>query len=222
MSKKKFVEYVKAQLSETNTKFQLVDAPYIVDDGEPDIPENRCSGFFDEENRRLVVATKKPEHQWFGILCHEFAHYQQWFEGYDFADYEECQDDFEAYTQGANVTRERVFEAIKVLKRVEHDAERRVIEMAKEWDLPIDCPEYIQAAQAFLTWFDMVAHTRQRPERRIYDCPEICDCFPALDELPSLGELPHFSKYEKLYYVFGFFYPPRKRYEAPGMSQLVF
>ena len=38
----------------------------------------RCSGWFDEENKELVVAINRPD--WIEILAHEYSHLTQWVE----------------------------------------------------------------------------------------------------------------------------------------------
>jgi hypothetical protein len=39
----------------------------------------RCSGYFDEESKELVVAMNNTD--WLGILVHEYCHMTQWLDG---------------------------------------------------------------------------------------------------------------------------------------------
>jgi hypothetical protein len=217
MSYQPFIDHIRSELSTTNTELKLVDAPYALDDGEEDTVENQYSGWFDDSNRRLVVATKKPDDQWLGVLAHEFGHYHQWKEKFDFGEYDESMEYLIAYTQGADISMHYAFQCVDHILHAELDAERRALAYIDEWDLPIDRDRYISASMAYLLNYYMIAHTRQWPKKRVYQTEGLIQCLEFEDLPDCIDSIPNYTQYEKLFYVFGNFDPPRKKYTGPDM-----
>lgn len=210
---KEFIEHVKKQLASTKTELRLVKATYVVEEEDDDIPENRCGGFYDDTKRELVVATGGKT--WCATLAHEYSHYQQWLDGYDFGDYDECMDDLALYTRRKSVTRARAVECVRSIQRVEIDAERRTLDLIRSWGLPVDPRSYLQDVYVDLLWYDMIAHTGQWPDRDEGSISALARCISVPD---TLDRIPHYTRYEKLFYVYGVFDPPKKRYVSPNWA----
>ena len=70
----RFIKWVKKQCKENGIKCDLRNVKYLKLSG-----NIRCSGYFDEESKQLVVAMNRPD--WLGILVHEYCHLTQWTDG---------------------------------------------------------------------------------------------------------------------------------------------
>ena len=68
-----FIKKIKEHCKEYGIKVELRDVTYLQLD-----KNSRCTGYFDEENMKLVCAMKRPDS--FPILVHEYAHFTQWIE----------------------------------------------------------------------------------------------------------------------------------------------
>ena len=68
---KSFIEHVKGHCRRTGIKCDIRPVKFLVLSG-----NIRCGGYFDDENKKLVVAGGHKD--WLGILVHEYAHLTQW------------------------------------------------------------------------------------------------------------------------------------------------
>jgi hypothetical protein len=150
---RQFIKFVKAECEANDIKLKLKHTHYIVAS-----KSIRCSGYFDEVSRELVVARNNP--QWLEILVHEFAHLTQWKDN--------CK---EWRNLGDSITKvddwlagKRVKYVKKALGRVrdlELDNEKRSTKLIKDWGLPIDIKEYTQKANAYVQFYNWMYFTRR-------------------------------------------------------------
>jgi hypothetical protein len=215
-----FLRYVRMRLSENNMKLRLEDSEYVLeDDDQPDTDGNQCAGWFDEHRRELVVAVKHPNSVWVPILAHEFGHFLQWASGFSFCGYEDRSTELYDYVEYGNTSRDRAFECVDIILRVELDAEHRTLGIIRDWSLPIDVPYYKQGALAHMILYKLMAHTRQWHKKSLYDTPELIRSLPAIIP-PTIYDIPHFRQFEKLFYVYRIFDPRRAYGMGPNLRTL--
>ena len=118
----------------------------------------KCSGYFDSENKELVVATKRTD--WLDILVHEYAHLTQFV------------DQCEAWVEGASTTDEidrwlggeeieDIERHIVACRNLELDNEKRSVEIIKKFDLPIDVERYTKKANGYVYFYTWMLRTRR-------------------------------------------------------------
>lgn len=148
-----FIEYVKAECKANGIRFILRDVKYL----QP-TRKIKCSGYFDEESKSLVVATKSS--QWFEILVHEFAHLTQWKDqctvwkegGLGLAK-------MNNWLEGKQVR--GIKQALAKVRDLELDNEKRSVRIIKKWNLPVDLKLYIQKANAYILFYNWMYYTRR-------------------------------------------------------------
>lgn len=136
-----------------------------------------CSGYFDSENKELVVATKRTD--WLDILVHEYAHLTQ------FAD--QC----DAWVEGASTTDEidrwlggeeieDIERHIVACRNLELNNEKRSIEIIKKFDLPIDVERYTKKANGYVYFYTWMLRTRRwsKPGNSPYSNETVIDAMP--------------------------------------------
>jgi hypothetical protein len=155
MTKKElqFVEFVKQECKRYNIKCKLKPVKYLRLSG-----NIKCSGYFDEEEPALAVATNRQD--WLEILVHEYCHLTQWLDngsiwkkGTTSLAYV-----FE-WLAGADV--KRVNKHIDAARDLELDNEKRSVAMIKKWDLNIDTDSYIKKANAYVQFYNYMKQTRK-------------------------------------------------------------
>ena len=72
---KPFVAYVRRMCKKHRVELMLAPSKTVMltDNFSAD-----CSGYFNGDDRVLVVGCGKPFEEWIEILVHEFSHLQQW------------------------------------------------------------------------------------------------------------------------------------------------
>jgi hypothetical protein len=163
------------------------------------------SGFFQGHDQlELAVATKKPETEWFPILVHEYAHFQQ---------YKTQAPCWVAY-QSQNQTEDKLTKWLNheveysaaeldliftTLINVEKDAEDRTIALIKQYHLPVDVEQYTKGARAYLLFYLWVKKHRRwsRSGHESYAVPQILQYMASsLDNLVLDDKLDQiFSEY---------------------------
>ena len=120
--------------------------------------ETGGSGYFDEIEKKLVVAGKK--NIWLGVLVHEYAHLTQWVDG--------CKEWIEGCEGLPKVDEwlagKRVHNIQKHLARsrdLELDNEKRSVKLIKKYKLPIDIKSYVQRANAYVQFYNWMFYTRK-------------------------------------------------------------
>jgi hypothetical protein len=111
----------------------------------------KCSGFFDEEDMELAVATNKKENDWLVILIHESCHLDQytqktpiWKQGEDGIGI------IDDWLDNKTYNGQQLIKAFEDTIKLEVDCEKRSVKKIKKYNLPINTEEYIQKANAYL------------------------------------------------------------------------
>lgn len=162
MTKNDFLNMVKEVCSKNSFELKLVDEPSI------NIAGIACGGVFDRDNKELIVATKRDEELWFGILAHEFNHLKQFLEGHPYFQKEILDDAiFDDWVNGKEVN--NIEEIIKNIQLLEYDCEKRTIELIKDYQLPIDLDYYIKMSNIYVLSHNLMLKKRKFLSRSIKD-----------------------------------------------------
>lgn len=150
---RQFVKHVREQCKLYGVKLTLKKSTFLI------LSDNaRCSGYFDEEAKELVVAGKHPEY--LSILVHEFAHLTQWVDNCE--PWRKLGDSLEKihdWLGGKEV--KGIKRALAKARNLELDNEKRSVKIIKEWDLPIDIKVYTQKANAYVQFYNWMYYTRR-------------------------------------------------------------
>ncbi len=125
------------------------------------------SGYFiDYGNPTLAVAMGKPTEEWVMILAHESSHMDQWIEKSpywtnSFINGREAVDYIDEWISGKDFSDEELDKITKASIGVELDCEKRTIEKAKQYKLPIDVKEETQKANSYILFYTLVKSTRK-------------------------------------------------------------
>jgi hypothetical protein len=164
---------VKGHCRRTGIKCEIRPVKYLVLSG-----NIRCSGYFDDENKKLVVAGNHKD--WLAILVHEYAHLTQWVDN--------CEpwkkgstglNNLEHWLSGNKIR--SVKDAVNRARNLEHDNEIRSVNLIKKWKLPINLTEYIQKANAYLQFYNYMRYSRKwsKPNNSPYSNPKVWKQMPA-------------------------------------------
>ena len=131
----------------------------------------RSNGYFsDEDPVTLAVGMgSRPLHQWFIILLHESCHMDQWIEQTDV--WNSCTIGTGEWDTMAiidlwinEVVELSVNQRNDYIRRsfeVELDCEKRAAAAIEKWNLPIHVPQYIQKANAYVTFYKIIQKSRK-------------------------------------------------------------
>lgn len=137
-----------ARANDITIKLPKTEFVYCEDD-----PIPSC-GYFQSEGPLLVVGTGgKSIKSWVATLVHESCHMDQFIE--DQFLWTKCAPGYEVFFDWLwdedYVVKENVlYEAVQDIIRLELDCERRSIKKIREYNLPIDIPQYIRGANVYL------------------------------------------------------------------------
>jgi hypothetical protein len=150
---KRFIQWVKKQCKENGVKCDLRKVKYLRLSG-----NIRCSGYFDEESKELVVAMNNTD--WLGIIVHEYCHMTQWLEGVKvWTDGCEGLEKVEEWLSGKSVR--GIKTALAKSRDLELDNEKRSVALMKKWGLKIDIDDYIRKANAYVMFYNYMYHSRK-------------------------------------------------------------
>lgn len=150
---RQFIKFVKAECEANGIKLKLKRTNYIVAS-----KSIRCSGYFDEVTKELVVARKNPH--WLEILVHEFAHLTQWKDNCkEWRNLGDSITKVDDWLAGKKV--KYVKKALGRVRDLELDNEKRSTKIIKDWGLPIDIKEYTQKANAYVQFYNWMYFTRR-------------------------------------------------------------
>lgn len=154
MNTKEFIKHVKLECKKHNVKCILKNTKTVklTDDND------RCSGYFDEEN--LVVAMKRPDA--IQILVHEYCHLTQWVEQCDLwvaSVKNESHDKLYRWLAGEEV--KGIEKAISICRDLELDNEKRAVKVIKRFNLPVDIDIYIKKANAYVQYYNYILLSRK-------------------------------------------------------------
>ena len=189
-----FLQYVKSECKANGIKIDLRKRKYLVLSG-----NIKCSGYFDSENKVLVVATKRED--WLPILVHEFGHFTQWMDdckvwrtsGDSLADVDE-------WLGGKEI--KNIKRSLGKSRDLELDNEKRSVAIIKAWDLPINVKTYTQKANAYIQFYNWMFFTRRwcTPQNSPYKNPKIYGEMPTTFRMNYKQMSP---KYKKIFQAAG-------------------
>ena len=161
-----------------------------------------CFIEYDEESPtagKLMVATKRPRWQWVGTLAHELSHTMQWLEceptytAGDMPDGNEASvvvDDWIAFKEDFN--KRTVRQALQITVDCELDNEKRTVRMLRKFKLPVVEKRYIQSANSYLFFHQVVFENRTWYNTKMFS-PEVINHMPdhfLPDESYKIGKMP--------------------------------
>lgn len=150
---KRFIQWVKKKCKESGIKCDLRNVKYLKLSG-----NIKCAGYFDEEQKKLVVAMNRPDS--LGVLVHEYCHMTQWLEGIKIWKAGcESLNIVEEWLSGKNV--KGIKSALANSRDLELDNEKRSVALMLKWDLDIDVDEYIRKANAYVMFYNYMYHSRK-------------------------------------------------------------
>jgi len=150
---KTFIKHVKTECKKAKIKVELRPVKFLrLGDG------MKCSGYFDEENCKLVVAMENaasPE-----VLVHEFGHFTQWQDGGKlWKDAEWAMGHIEEWLSGK--TKRNIKKWISLSRDLELDNEKRSVKLIKEFKLPINTKKYTKSANAYVLFYNWMLTSRK-------------------------------------------------------------
>lgn len=169
----KFIEHVKSECQRLGVFCDLRPSKYVKLSG-----NIACSGWFDSENLRLVVAMKRPDA--LSILVHEYAHITQWqdskigkFDLWDASTPSLIKVD-EWLT---NKPVKDIQKHLGICRDLELDNEKRSVKLIKQFKLSIDIPFYIKRANAYVLFYNWMFYTRRwsKPSNSPYSNPVVLE-----------------------------------------------
>lgn len=137
-----------------------------------------CSGYFDGNDRVLVVACGKPFEEWIEILIHEYSHMEQWLTDVRWPDWEDCCLALWDWMDRSRILNNtQLTNVINGVIELERDCEIRALNNIKKWDLPINKSRYKRRANLYLFSYRMMAELKKFPTG-IYYNKELVDMCP--------------------------------------------
>jgi hypothetical protein len=141
---KAFVNYIHKWTSDRSKTISLRKRNYLLLNG-----ADRCVGWCDGDE--MAVAVKHPRA--LSVLVHEFCHMLQASEKHPAWT---NLNTIDVWLGKSDWPLSESWESVYNSLLVEHDCERRSVKMIKQWKLPIDVDEYIQAANLYLLLYQYV------------------------------------------------------------------
>ncbi len=120
---------------------------------------NKCKGYFiTEPTPLLVVAVGDIFEKWIETFLHEASHMEQFIE--DPLNFEG--DDIWNWLEGKEeLSKELIDKYILSYINLELDCEKRVIQKISKYNLPINIEEYIQKANTYLYFYEVIVRKRK-------------------------------------------------------------
>lgn len=148
-----FIQHVKKVCKIYGIKCSLRKSKYVK------MSDNmKCSGWFDEENKELVVAINRPD--WIEILAHEYSHLTQWVEQIPiWKEAEKSLGKVWEWLDGKNCR--NIDKHISVARDMELDNEKRSVKVIKDFKLNVDLDQYIKKANAYVQFYNWIKITRR-------------------------------------------------------------
>ena len=158
MNQKQFIDFILPALEEYGVKLALEDAPFV---------DGQYGGFFDPEGKRIAVGMRHKQH--FGILVHEYSHFEQWIKKPAFWDkVKDGHSHFFQWLETNNPVNRSVIKWKEDALTLELDCEERAMKLIDSLNLEIDKKIYAQKANAYLLSYHLVATYRKWPKGSSY------------------------------------------------------
>ena len=150
-----FIDFVKQECKRVGIKCILKNVKSVkLSEGS----NARCSGYFDSENKELVVSMKRPDS--LAILVHEYCHLTQWEEQIPLwkkADISLTKID--EWLCGKEIR--NIKKHLAIARDLELDNEKRSAKMIRKWKLSINIKDYIQKANSYIHFYNYIYYTRK-------------------------------------------------------------
>lgn len=192
---REFIKYVRKVCRKHDIELYIgkgshIVYPLLLDGNEFSRQHRKAMGmgcFIEDEETgyaKLMIATKRPRWQWLGTLAHELCHVMQWLEceptyygtakmkGEDATAYVDKWLEFEKEFDKRTIRR-----AVQLTLDCELDNEKRCVRMIKKFKLPIDQKRYIQAANSYLFFYQVMFENRTWYNKKMFN-PEVLDHMP--------------------------------------------
>lgn len=149
---KRFIQHIKSECKARGVKVDLRPGAYVK------IGAIKCSGYFDEQDKKLVVALNQSAA--LEILVHEFAHFTQWIENCEAwrigsKNYHKVDE----WLSGKNF--KNIHRYMAEARDLELDNEKRSVKLIKKFKLPIDTKLYTKKANAYVQFYNWMLTTRR-------------------------------------------------------------
>lgn len=135
-------------------------------------------------NGKLMVATRRPRWQWIGTLAHELCHVMQWLEceptycGTEMLSGDDASavvDDWIGFIK--EFDKRTIRRGVQLTIDCELDNEKRAVRMIRKFKLPVDEKRYIQAANSYLFFHQVMFENRTWYNTKMFD-PAVLDHMP--------------------------------------------
>jgi len=166
-----FFEYVEEQLHLDSFRLFLRNNTFVKDG------ENECGGFFCENSKRVEVSFHNK--RWFNILIHEFCHFLQWRDERVWYDYiGQVGSNFWNWIDGEDMSMRLVKQGMNAAKKLEHDCEKKALELTNEFDIEVDIENQIRHANAYVAFYEAMLIKRKWYDKSPYSIKEILKKVP--------------------------------------------
>ena len=169
---KLFIEFVKLQCKYYGIKCDLRPTGHVKIG-----PKQKASGYFDEQNKELVVSMKARNS--LSILVHEYCHLTQWAEQAEvWVNGVDSYTKMNMWLEGKNYP--DIEEHIAKARDLELDNEKRSVRLIKEYGLGIDPRKYTKRANAYIQFYNYIPLTRKwsKPPNTPYNNKRIVAAMP--------------------------------------------
>ncbi len=206
---REFIKYVRKVCNKHDIELYIgrgsrIEYPLIID-GEFTRGSKKALGmgcFIEDDETgyaKLMVATKRPRWQWISTLAHELCHVCQWLEceptyygtkkmpGVDASCFLDEWLIFETEFSKRTIKR-----AAQLTVDCELDNEKRTVRMIKKFKLPVDEKRYIQSANSYLFFHQVMFENRTWYNTKMFD-PAVLDHMPDYflpDASYKIGRMP--------------------------------
>lgn len=150
---KAFIKYIRKECRLAGIRVELRQVKYLM------LGQGmKCSGYFDEENRRLVVAMLNDNSV--EVLVHEFGHFTQWQEKAPiWKEASWAMGHIEEWLGGK--PKRNIEKWIGLSRDLELDNEKRSVQLIKDFDLPINTKKYTRSANAYVLFYNWMLTSRK-------------------------------------------------------------
>jgi len=150
---KEFVKFVKSECKKYGIKCDLRRGAYVKLSG-----NIKCSGFFDSDNKRLVVGMKNELA--FDILVHEFCHLTQWAEQCEpWVNVGDSLNIVDEWLSGKDV--DDIELHMGRARDMELDNEKRSVKMLKKFGFDDMVENYTRRANAYIQFYNYMLFSRR-------------------------------------------------------------
>ena len=124
-----------------------------------------CAGWFNDEEKKLFIATQKPFKEFFPVFLHEFCHFKQWQTNepsfMKLSRHSHLDSDMWNWLDGENIPKERVKKSFQAYREMELNCEKMVLKYLESFNLSTNKIDYIKGANIYILFYGVVEATRK-------------------------------------------------------------